>query len=384
MKYWPLIWAGLWRKRVRTLLTMLSVVIAFTLFGVLDGITGAFDHALERLTSTARLRTQSKVNVLTGLPYAQRARIESVQGVRDVGVVAFFAGYFREPADGIDSAAIDITRVHTMIDIDLDEQYVEAMRKTRTGAVIGPGLVARYGWKIGDRVTLKSRAWTQANGSSDWTFDIVGVYSIPEGAFPADEDFWINYDYFDEARALGKGSVTYYTVRIAAGANAAAIGAAIDGLFANSANETLTQSERDFFRAQLDRVGNITFIVESIIGAVMFALLFVTGNTMMQSIRERVPELAVLKTYGYGNSLVTALVFAEAGLLCVTAGAVGLGIAALLFPQMFDAMGVAPLPIESSTLLNGAVVAVLFAAVSAALPVWRLRRLKLVDALAGR
>ena len=384
MKYLPLVWAGLWRKRVRTVLTMISVVIAFTLFGLLDGITASFDHALDRLTNAARLRTQSKVNVLTGLPYAHRARIESVPGVRDVGVVAFFAGYFREPTDNIDSAAIDIGRVHTMIDVELDERYVEAMRKTRTGAIIGPGLAARYGWKIGDRVTLKSRAWTQTNGSSDWTFDILGVYSIPEGAFPADEDFWINYDYFDEARAIGKGTVTYYTVRIADAANAASIGDSIDKLFANSANETLTQSERDFFRAQLDRIGNIAFIVESIIGAVLFALLFVTGNTMMQSIRERVQELAVLKTYGYGDLVVTLLVLAEAAFLCVAAGGVGLGFAALLFPRMFDAMGVAPLPIESSTLLVGMALAVLFAAISAALPAWRLRRVKIVDALMGR
>jgi putative ABC transport system permease protein len=384
VKYLPLVWAGLWRKRVRTVLAMISVIIAFTLFGLLDGITASFDHALDRLTNAARLRTQSRVNVLTGLPYAHRARIESVPGVRDVGAVAFFAGYFREPTDNIDSAAIDIGRIHTMIDVELDARYVEAMRKTRTGAIIGPGLAVRYGWKIGDRVTLKSRAWAQANGSTDWTFDIVGVYSIPEGAFPADEDFWINYDYFDEARALGKGTVTYYTVRIADGANGAVVGAAIDALFANSANETLTQSERDFFRAQIDRVGNIAFIVESIIGAVLFALLFVTGNTMMQSVRERVPELAVLKTYGYGNRLVTALVLAEAGLLCVTAGAAGLGIAALLFPTMFDAMGIAPLPIESSTLVSGAAVAMLFAVASAALPAWRLQRLRLVDALAGR
>jgi putative ABC transport system permease protein len=384
MKYLPLVWAGLWRKRVRTVLTMISVIIAFALVGLLDGVTASFDHAIDRLTSAVRLRTQNKSALLARLPYAHRAKIEGVPGVRDVGVVVFFGGYFREPADGIDSAAIDITRVHTMLDVDVDEQYVEAMRKTRTGAIIGPKLVARYGWKIGDRVTLKSRAWTQANGSSDWTFDIVGVYSIPEGAFPADEEFWINYDYFDEARAFGKGMVSYYSVRITDPAKAAAIGNTIDGLFVNSANETLTQSEREVIHAQIDRVGNITFIVGSIIGAVLFALLFVTGNTMMQSFRERVPELAVLKTYGYGNLLVTALVFAEAGLLCGSAAAVGLGLAALLFPRMFDAMGIAPLPIESSTLLGGAVLAVLFAAVSAALPAWRLQRLKLVDALAGR
>jgi putative ABC transport system permease protein len=384
MKYFPLVWAGFWRKRVRTVLTMVSVCIAFTLFGVLDGVTSAFDHAIDRLTSGARLRTQSKVNVLTGLPIAHRAKIEAVPGVRDVGVVAFFAGYYREPTDSIDSSAIDITRVHTMLDIDVDEAYVQAMRSTRTGAIIGPELAARYGWKIGDRVTLKSRAWTQANGSSDWTFDVVGIYSIPEGAFPADEDFWINYDYFDAARSFGKGTVTYYTVRIDDATQATEIAGAIDRLFANSTNETLTQSERDFIRAQIDRVGNVDFIVGAIIAAVLFALLFVTGNTMMQSIRERMPELAVLKAYGFGDLAVTGLVVSEAALLCVTAGGAGLGLAALLFPGMFDAMGVAPLPIEISTLLGGAGLAIAFAVLSAAGPVWRLHRLKLVDALAGR
>jgi putative ABC transport system permease protein len=117
---------------------------------------------------------------------------------------------------------------------------------------------------------------------------------------------------------------------------------------------------------------------------VLFALLFVTGNTMMQSIRERVPELAVLKTYGFSSSSVTLLVFAEAALLCVTSAAVGLGAAAFMFPTMFEAMGVAPIPIEESTLVNGVGLAALLALVSSGLPTWRAHRSSIVDALAGR
>jgi putative ABC transport system permease protein len=384
MKFLPLVWAGLWRKRVRTVLAMLSVAIAFMLYGTLDGVTAGFDHAVDRLTDATQLRTTSRVNVLTGLPFAHRARIESVPGVREVGVSTLFAGYYRELANDVSSAAIDIERVHTMLNVEIDPEHVEAMRRTRTGAIIGPELVDRYGWKIGDRVTLTSRAWTQANGSNDWAFDIVGVYSIPEGTFPADGNFWINYDYFDEARAHAKGTVHMYTILVADAAQTAEVSRTIDALFANSANETLTQTMRDFIRAQLDRIGDIDFIVNSMIGAVLFALLFVTGNTMMQSIRERVPELAVLKTYGYSDAAVTALVLAEAGVLCLTAAAAGLALAAGLFPTIYDAMGVAPLPLEASTLLWGAGLAVAFALVSAAPPVWRLRRLKLVDALAGR
>lgn len=384
MKFLPLVWAGLWRKRVRTLLTMLSVAIAFLLFGLLDGVTSGFDYALTRLTDGARLRTASRVNVNNGLPLSYLTRIERVPGVREVGPQTFFAGYYREPANDIDSFAIDIARLATREDAIVDPAYLEAMRTTRTGTIIGPELVKLYGWKIGDRVTLKSRIWTQANGSSDWTFDIVGTYSLREGAFPDDGGFWINHDYLDEARTHSQGTVRFYVVRIDDAAHAATIAAAIDSMFANSADETLTQSERDFFRAQIDRVGNISFIVGSIIAAVLFALLFVTANTMMQSIRERVPELAVLKTYGFGDTAVAGLVVAESALLCLTSAAVGLGVAALIFPQMFDAMGVAPLPLEASTLATGAAIAAAFAILSALLPVWRAQRLKLVDALAGR
>lgn len=384
MKFFPLVWAGLWRKRVRTALAMISVAIAFWLYGTLDGVTAAFDDALTAMTSDVRLRTQSKQNVRAGLPLAYRPRIEAVPGVRDVGFVTFVGGLYQESVDFIEVSAIDIERVDAGGSFDVDPAYVEAMRRLRTGAVIGPELVRRYGWKIGDRVTVRSPMWAKVDGSNDWTFDIVGIYGIPEGAFPADGNFWINYDYFDAERAFAKGTVTFYTLRVNDADRAAAIAAEIDALFANSADETLTQSERDFFGAQIERVGNIGFIVNSIIGAVLFALLFVTGNTMMQSIRERIPELAVLKTYGFSNLAVNLLVFAESALLCVTAAIVGLVTAALLFPTMFDAMGVAPIPMETGVLVSGVAIAVAMAAVSAWLPTWRAQRLNVVDALAGR
>ena len=384
MKYLPLVWAGLWRKRVRTILTMLSVAIAFGLYGTLDGVTAAFDDALLAMTDAVRLRTASRVNVRAGLPLSYRARIESVPGVRDVGMITFVGGYYRDSTEFIEVAAIDVDRIASGGSFDVDPAHIEAMHRVRTGAIIGPELVRRYGWKIGDRVAVRSPIWSQADGSLDWTFDIVGVYRIPEGAFPADGNFWINYSYFDEARAFAKGTVTFYTLRVHDAERAAAIGAEIDALFANSPDETLTQSEQDFFRAQIDRVGNIAFIVNSIIGAVLFALLFVTGNTMMQSLRERVPELAVLKTYGYSNATLNLLVFAEAALMCVTAAAVGLGVAAVMFPTMFEAMGVAPIPLEKSTIVGGIVIALAFAGVSSWLPTRRVQRLNVVDALAGR
>ena len=384
MKFLPLVWAGLWRKRVRTVLAMISVAIAFWLYGTLDGVTAAFDDALVAMTSEVRLRTQSRQNVRAGLPLAHRARIEAVPGVRDVGLVTFVGGYYQGSVDFIVVSAIDIERIDAGGSFDVDPAQVEAMRRLRSGAIIGPELARRYGWKVGDRVTVRSPIWAKKDGTNDWTFDIVGVYGIPEGAFPADGNFWINYDYFDEERVFAKGTVTFYTLRVHDADRATAIAAEIDALFANSADETLTQSERDFFGSQIERVGNIGFIVSSITAAVLFALLFVTGNTMMQSIRERTPELAVLKTYGFSNLAVNLLVFAESALLTVTAAVVGLVTAALLFPTMFDAMGVAPVPMEKSVVVSGIAVAIALAAVSACLPTWRAQRLNVVDALAGR
>jgi len=384
VKFLPLVWAGLWRKRIRTVLAMLSVAIAFWLYGTLDGVTSAFGEALMAMTSDVRMRTQNRQYARAGLPIAYRSRIEAVPGVRDVGVSMFVGGYYRDSVEFVEVSAVDIERIDVGNNLEFDPAQIEAMREQRTGAIIGPELVTRYGWKVGDRVTIRSPVWTKADGSNDWTFDIVGTYAIPEGAFPADSSFYINYDYFDEERTFAKGTVSTYTVRVEDGDRAAAIGAEIDALFANSGDETLTQSERDFFQAQIDRVGNIGFLVNSIIAAVLFALLFVTGNTMMQSIRERVPEFAVLKTYGFSNLAVNSLVFAEAALMCVTSAIVGLSVAAVLFPTMFDAMGVAPIPMQTSTFLSGVVVAFAVAAVSSGLPTWRAQRLNVVDALAGR
>ena len=385
MKYLPLIWAGLGRKPLRTLLTMICVAIAFSLYGVLDGVAAGFDNAIDRLTSATRLMTVNRISASSGLPLAYRERIAAVPGVTEVGIVNFFNGYYRDPRDGrLDSGAVDVDHLRTFNDITVSDEQLEAMRNMRIGALIGPKLAERYGWKAGDRVTLKSRVWTRKDGTSDWPFEIVGVYGIPQGAFPADERFLMNYEYLDEARTFDNGTVTIYGVKIADSARAADISAEIDRLFATSADQTLTQTESAFIHAQVDRLGNINFIVHSIIGAVLFALLFVTGITMMQSIAERIPELAVLKTYGFGDGAVGALVLVESLLLCSGAALLGLGVAALVFPKLFDQMGVAPLPLERITLVTGGALAVAFALVSALPALWRVRRLEIVDALAGR
>ncbi|HEU4618428.1 MAG TPA: ABC transporter permease, partial [Gammaproteobacteria bacterium] len=319
MKLLPLVWAGLWRKRARTVLTLFSVAVAFVLFGSLHSVTGSLDNVIQSIDAD-RLRTVSRVNLLEPIPLAYLPQIESVKGVEKVAYYSIVFGYYQEPSNSIGVGAISAERFFDAFskDLVLPEEQRAAMLHTRTGAVIGKDLAEKYGWKIGDRVPIRSARDVRKDGAAEWTFDVVGIYSIKGDAGDADE-FWINYDYFDEERAAQNGTVNFYFERIADPSRAADVSASIDALFLNSTSPTQTQSDKEWVRAQINQIGDIKFFVNAIVGAVLFALLFLTGNTMMQSVRERIPELAVLKTYGYGDGLVISLVCAEALLLCVTA-----------------------------------------------------------------
>ena len=383
MKYLPLVWAGLWRKRARTILTLLSVAAAFLLFGILHGVTATFDDIIAQI-GEERLRTMSRVNLLESLPIAQLPQIESVPGVQQVAYYSIFFGYYREPDNGLDVGAISAERFFKAFpEIVIPEEQKAAMLRTRTGALIGKALAEEQKWKIGDRVPLRSRRDTRKDGLEDWTFEIVGIYEFKDDAFSA-EEFWINYEYFDETRTFGNGTVNFYFEVIDNPNNAATISEAIDGLFVNSSNQTQTMSEKEWVRTQINQVGDIEFFVNAIIGAVLSTLLFLTGIIMWQSIRERIPELAVLKTYGFRDGTLITLVCIESLILCGAAAVVGLGLAATVLPSIFKTLGAPALPTPLTIIVTGFVAAVVHAFVSAATPVWLVRRLNIVDALAGR
>jgi putative ABC transport system permease protein len=383
MKYLPLVWAGLWRKRVRTVLTLLSIVVAFVLFGVMHGVTAGIEQIINTM-SDSRLRVQSRVNITEALPLAHAARIENVPGVIAVGYYNFLGAYYQEPRNGVNAGAMNIDHLHQIFpDVSVSDAALAAMAHTRDGALIGEDLAKERGWKVGDRIPLKSFIWMRKDGATDWTFEIVGTYAWNGNQVPSNE-FWINYDYLDEARSNGNGTVTMYAARIKDPARAGEIADRIDGLFANSANETQTMNERDWLRSRIAQIGNMAFFINAIIAAVMFTLLFLTGNTMMQSVRERIPELAVLKTYGFSNTAVVSLVLGEALLLCGVAAGIGLGIARLASPAVFKAMGANGLVLPWSVIGTGLGVAAIVALVSALPPAWRTQRMNVVDALAGR
>ena len=381
MKYLPLVWAGLWRKRTRTLFTLLSIVIAFLLFGMLQGTNAAFSRGVEG-ANVNRLVTVSRISFTEDLPFADLVQIEAVPGVDHAAYASWFGAYYQDPKQFVFSFPVDPERYFNLFpEFKLPKDQMDAWVRTKTGAVIGAQVAEKYGWKIGDRVPLHSTIWTKPDGTSDWNFDIVGIYDDPDDHSRANA-FFFNHSYFDDGRAFGKGTVGWYVERIKDPTAAVATGAAIDHLFLNSSDETKTQTEKEFQQSFLKQVGDINFIVTAILGAVFFTLLFLTGNTMMQSLRERVPELAVLKTLGFTDGGVLALVLAECLLLCVIAALIGLALAAAAFPLMKDILGIVALPPRVIGLGIG--LAVLLALITGLPPAWRAMRLNIVDALAGR
>ena len=381
MKYLPLVWAGLFRRPLRTTLTFLSMSVAFLLFGVLHGVTAGFDSAINAMSDT-RLRVQHRMSITRWLPLAQLAQIERVPGITHVSYYGYFGGYYKDPKNQIGGGAIDMkTFFQVWPELELPAEQREAMLHTRTGVVVGAELASKYGWKIGDRVPIGTPIWRRPDGTYNWTFNIVGIYRFKDDSLPANE-LWMNYDYFTEGGGYN-GHVTMYIASIDRPENSARICKAIDALFQNSSDPTRTQNEKDWVRTRIRSAGNIGFMVNSIIGAVLFTLLALTGNTMMQSVRERIPELAVLKTFGYRDGVVTALVLTESVLLCLTAAACGLLIAAAVFPSVFLRLGVGAAPMPASVSAAGAAIAVCLALVSAGVPVWRALKLNIVTALAA-
>jgi putative ABC transport system permease protein len=243
----------------------------------------------------------------------------------------------------------------------------------------------KFGWKVGDKVPLHSTIWTKKDdGSLEWTFDIVGSFDVkdPTQAAAQASTLLFHYELFDEGRSFGKGTIGWFEERVDDPSQAAAISNRIDALFANSPNETKTQPANDFTMAFIKQFGDIGFVLRAILGAVFFTLLFLTGNTMMQSVRERIPELAVLKTLGFGDGKVLGLVLGESLLLCMIAAVIGLALSYAALPIIKQ--GLQGVELSPKALLPGLGAAVLLALIVGTPPALRAMRLNIVDALADK
>ena len=381
MKFLPLVWKNLGRRKIRTIFTLGSILVAFVLFAYLSALTTASGMGVE-LTGNDRLVLIHKVSLIQLLPESYQARIEAMPGVIDVCHQTYFGGIYQDPRNFFMQMPVEPERLLRLFpEFKLPEDQKRAWLADRQGAVAGRATAERYGWKIGDRIPIQGTIWTQKNGSATWEFNLVGIYD-GEHTGTDTTQFLFRYDYFDEARSFGEGAVGWYVIRIADPARAAEIAQRIDATFANSPFETKTTTEKAFAQSFASQIGDVGAIMRGILGAVFFTILLVAANTMAQSVRERTSELAVLKTLGFSNGLVLTLVLLESLFLACVGGLLGLGLGWLLIQRGDPTGGLLPafyLPLSSFLLSLLFVVGL--GLVAGVFPAVQAMRLRIVDAL---
>lgn len=383
MRYFGLIWRNVWRKKIRTSLTILSVLVAFLLFALLSAIGYAF-KAGEDVAAAERLVVIHKISLINPLPISYESRIASMEGIESVTHASWFGGYYQEPRNQFAQFPVDPREYFAMYpEFQMPEEQLDAWEKNRTGAVVGRELADRYGWEVGDRIPIQSTIWPQADGNRTWEFEIEGIFGTSKPR-QSTAMMLFQYDYFDEARQFGEGLVGWYVLRVAPGADPVEASEAIDRQFANSPAETETSTEAAFAASFAKQFGNIALIVTLILGAVFFTLLLVSGNTMSQSVRERIAELAVLKTVGFTDRSVLAIVLSESVLIMAIGGLLGLGLGWLAIQGIVQMLGAFLPGIHlTTTALATAVLLMVGAGVVAGIfPALKAMRLSIVDALA--
>jgi putative ABC transport system permease protein len=382
VKFLHLVWCTLKRTKLRTSLTLLSILVAFILFGFLMAIKQALAGGVS-LARQDRLIVRHKVSIIQLLPESYKARMERIPGVALATHQTWFGGIYQDPKNFFMQNPVvpeEFLNMHPEIILSPDQK--KAWLETRTGAIVGRKTAERFHWKIGDKVPIQSSIWSQEAGSRNWEFDIVGIYDGDKKETDTTPLFF-RYDYFDEARQSGaKGLVGWYTIRVKDPAQAAEVAKRVDEEFENSSAETKTEPEGAFVQAWASQIGNIVLIVAAILGAVFFTILLVTGNTMAQAVRERTGELGVLKAIGFTNGQIVGLVLAESCLLTVLGGALGLGLAWLVVSRGDPTSGLLPMFFfPTRDLLIGLGLSVALGLVTGIVPALQAMRLRVADAL---
>jgi putative ABC transport system permease protein len=381
-KYLPLLWANLGRKKLRTGLTLASIIVAFLLFGLMQTLRVALTGSPE-LAGADRLMTMHKMAIIQPLPESYLNRIRAVEGVKVATSMDWFGGVFRDDRNQISTFAVEVETFFSVYpEYVLPPGQKEAWFKDRTGTIVGKMVAERNGWKVGDTIPMRSNIWVQKDGGNVWPMKVIGIYDAGNGD---NQSVYFHREYLDESRGggVGQGWIGWVVLRITDPAKADSIARTIDTQFANSSTETKTATEKAFIQSFANQMGNIGALLTGIAGAVFFTMLLVTANTMGQSIRERLNEIGVMKTLGYSNASVTGLVLGEAVLVTALGGAVGLLLAWLFstaigsaVAQFFPVLGMPP-----STFALGAALIVVLGVAAAALPCTQAAQLKIVDAL---
>jgi len=381
MKYLPLVWHNLWRRKVRTTFTLLSIFIAFLLFGVLMTIRTTFSMGVD-LAGLDRLMVIHKISIIMPLPASYQAQLKSVPGVEVVTHNTWFGGVYQDPSNFFSTIAVEPEPYFSIYpEVHLVPEQMKAWLADRQGAVVGVDLAKRFNWKIGDRIPLKS-FYRLKNGGDNWEFNIVGMYDAEQGFDKT--QFFFRYDYLDEARRpeSGAGTVGWYVIKIKDASKSKEMATTFDSMFANSQAETNTTTEKGFIDGFAKQVGDIGSIMIAILFAVLFTMLLVVGNTMAQAVRERTSELAVLKTLGFSNATVLALVLAESMFIAIAGGGLGLLTAWAIISRGDPTGGLlTPFVLPNRDLALGIGLMAAVGVASGLLPAAGAMRLRIVDAL---
>jgi putative ABC transport system permease protein len=382
MKFFPLIWRNLLRRKIRTIFTVLSVLVAFVLFGILMAVRLAFSAPIS-IAGAERLVMIDKVSLINFLPLSYRNDIQAARGVDDVTFSVWFGGIYQDQKNFFANMAVDpesFLRVYPEFIIPDDQK--KAWLGDRTGAIVGIDTANRFGWKVGDRVPLQGTIFRRPDGAP-WEFTIDGIYDAHETGVDKTQ-FFFHYDYLNETMRTSffRDQVGWYVIKVADPSQTETLASHLDALFANSPNETKTSTEKAFVSGFAKQIGDIAAIMIAIATAVLFTILLVSGNTMAQAIRERTNELAVLKTLGFSDGRILGLVLAESCLIALLGGAVGLGLSWALIAQVGTANAMLPpLFLRPSDVAIGLFIVVLLGLATGLLPGVRASRLRIVDAL---
>jgi len=381
MKFLFLIWSNLKRKKLRTILTVMSILVAFLLYGFLCAIKEALTAGVS-MAGADRLIVRHKVSIIQLLPQTYKNRMTGIPGVAAAAHQTWFGGIYQEPKNFFASMPVEPDEFLTMFpEYLLTEAEKKNWMANRSGAVVGRATAKRFGWKVGDRVPLQSPIWPKSGDNRTWEFEIVGIFDGAKKGTDTSQMFF-RYDFFDEARRGGKGEVGWYTVRIKNPDQSTDIARQIDAEFANSPAETKTEPEGAFAQGFAQQIGNIGAMLIAILSAVFFTILLVSGNTIAQAVRERTGELGVLKAMGFTNELVLILVLSEALLITGLGGLLGLGLAWLIISSGNPVPGLLPVfYLPTRDLLTGLLLIAGLGFFSGILPALQAMRLRIAEAL---
>ena len=379
MKFVGLVLKSARRSKRRTFLTIISVAIAVFLYSALRAVLDGFNAGAEGSSST-RIVTLRSTSLMFSMPTSHAEGIKGTPGVQDVTWANWFGGIYKTPQDFFAQFAIEPESYLRMYpEILLTPEERKAFLDERTSCIIGDGLAKRFGFKVGDKITLQTGI--PIYGTEDFTFTVRAIYRVG-GSAVDNQSMFFHWKYADE-RSVVPGQVGWYVAKIANPDQAAQVSTAIDQKFANSSYETKTDTERAFQSSFVSMFGNLSLLLGSISLAVVITTLFVAGNTMAMSVRERTTEIAVMRTLGFPSSTIFLLVAGEGLLMAILGGLIGVGLARWIVSPDFLQAG-AFIPVFGVNNTNAAMaigLSVLIGVLAGLIPATMAARLKIVDAL---